>query len=120
MRTKILFGTTIAGLLAFLYAVTLAPQPASAGAGKNLKVLPASMSKKEIKKVMKSISKAVGKSCDECHDLEDFSKDTKMKKEAREMFRLASSINARLKKDGFKAQVTCNTCHRGKAKPEKK
>ena len=118
MRDKILIGAVVFGLLGFIYAMTLAPQTASAGDGKNLQVLPKSMDKKQLKKVMKTISKAVGKSCDECHELEDFSKDTPMKEKAREMFRLADAINARLKKDGYKHPVNCNTCHRGEAKPK--
>jgi hypothetical protein len=119
MRSKIYVAAVVIGLLGFIYALTLAPQPAVAGDGKNLKVLDSSLSKKQIKTVMKAISKAVDKSCDECHDLEDFSKDTKMKSKARQMFQLTNKINARLKADKFKTQINCNTCHRGAAKPKK-
>lgn len=119
MRQTILWSAIVFGLVGFLYAMTLAPRPASAGDGKNLKVLSKSLSKKRIKTIMKTVSKAVDKSCDECHELEDFSRDTPMKEKAREMFRLTKSINARLKKDGFKEPVNCRTCHRGEAKPKK-
>jgi hypothetical protein len=118
MRNKICLAAVAIGILGFVYALTLAPRPAVAGDGKNLKVLSNKLSKKEIKKIMKVVGKSVDKSCDECHDLEDFSKDTPMKKKAREMFKLSNTINARLKKDGFKEPVNCNTCHRGEAKPK--
>lgn len=118
MRNTIFAAAAILGALGFVYALTFGPGSAIAGDGKNLQVLSKSLTKKQIKKIMKGIGKAVDKSCDECHDLEDFSKDTDMKKKAREMFRLTGEINARLKKDKFKKQVNCNTCHRGEAKPK--
>lgn len=119
MRQRILLGAVVIGLLGFVYAMTWAPQPASAGDGVNLKVLSKSLSKKQIKAIMKTLGKAVDKSCDDCHDLEDFSKDSPMKNKAREMMRMTNSINARLKRDKFEKPVNCNTCHRGETKPAK-
>lgn len=98
-----------------------APQPvATAAPGKNLKVYPAGTDTAEIKKGMKLISKALGVQCDFCHDLDDFSKDGIDKKEtARRMMKMTTSINGKLKKDGFKGEVNCVTCHAGSEKPKK-
>jgi hypothetical protein len=69
---------------------------------------------------MKLISKALGVQCDFCHDLDDFSKDgIKQKDIARSMMKMTASINAKLKKDGFKTEVTCVTCHAGSEHPKK-
>lgn len=98
----------------------LAPRPvASAAPGKNLKVYPAGTDTAEIKKDMKLVSKALGVQCDFCHDLDDFSKDGIDKKDiARGMMKMVGSINGKLKKDGFKKQVSCMTCHAGAEKPK--
>lgn len=110
----------IASLAATVYVI-IASAPPRAHAesyGKNLQVLSKDLSKKELRAIMKTASRAVGKTCDECHDLKDYAKDNELKKKAREMFRLTASINARLKKDGFKKRVKCVTCHAGEAKPK--
>lgn len=120
MRSKIYAAAAILGLCGFVYAVVVGPSPAAADELKNLQVLPKTLSKKQLKDIMKKVGKAVDKSCDDCHDLEDFSKDTEMKKTAREMFKLTNAINARLKKEKLEGRVTCNTCHRGEAKPKGK
>ena len=117
MTNRILLALIVVGLFAFATALSISPEAEAQGELKNLKVLPKSLSKKEVKKIMKSISKATDKSCDDCHELEDFSKDLPMKKKARQMMRMVNTINAKLKKDGFKKRVKCDTCHRGKAKP---
>jgi hypothetical protein len=119
MRNKMWIGAVALGLAGFLYAMTWAPAPVDAADGKNLKVLPRNLSKKQIKSIMKDVSKAVDKGCDECHDIENFAKDTPMKKKARQMFQMTNTINATLKKQGFKKkEVTCMTCHGGKAVPK--
>ena len=97
----------------------VAPRPLAAAPGKNLKVYPAGTDTAEIKKDMKLVSKALGVQCDFCHDLDDFSKDGIDKKDvARGMMKMVGSINTKLKKDGFKAQVSCMTCHAGAEKPK--
>ena len=68
---------------------------------------------------MKLVSKALGVQCDFCHDLDDFSKDVEHKEVARGMMKMTASINAKLKKDGFKGEVKCITCHAGAEKPKK-
>jgi hypothetical protein len=118
MRIKILLGAMLAGLLALGYAFTLEQPVAAAGGPKNLKVFPKGTSKKEVKKVMKGWSKALGEKCDYCHEMDDFSKDTKNKRKAREMFRMVRDINkSHLGK--YKGKVSCATCHRGEKKPTK-
>jgi hypothetical protein len=119
MRSKFLIGAILAGFLAAGYSFTLGAPTADAADAKNLKVLPKNMDKKSLKKLMKKQAKAVGKSCDDCHDISAFDKDTEMKEKGRDMMRLVNTINAKLKKDGFKAKVSCATCHRGKEEPDK-
>ena len=99
----------------------LAPRPiASAAPAKNLKIYPKDTDTAVIKKDMKVMSKALGVQCDHCHDLDAFDKDDNKHKEvARQMMKMTASINARLKKDGFKAEVKCVTCHAGQEKPKK-
>ena len=111
----------VLALAAAAWAIAfLAPQPiASAAPGKNLKVYPAGTDTAEIKKDMKLVSKALGVQCDFCHDLDDFSKDVEHKDIARGMMKMTASINAKLKKDGFKAEVSCMTCHNGAEHPKK-
>ena len=111
----------VCALAAFAWATALfAPRPtASAAPGKNLKVYPAGTDTAEIKKDMKLVSKALGVQCDFCHDLDDFSSDDIPKKNiARGMMKMVGSINGKLKKDGFKAEVKCMTCHAGSEKPK--
>lgn len=116
MLNRILLAMSVVALIA-IGLVFAAPPAAAAGEAKNLQVLSKDLTKKQLKAIMKNVSKAVGASCDGCHDLEDFSKDSELKKRARSMFRMTNSINAKLKKDGFKKRVKCVTCHAGKAKP---
>ncbi|HEU5055502.1 MAG TPA: c-type cytochrome [Kofleriaceae bacterium] len=107
-------------LAALAWGIALvAPRPLAAAPGKNLKIYPAGTDTTEIKKDMKLISKALGVQCDFCHDLDDFSKDVEHKDVARGMMKMTASINAKLKKDGFKGEVKCITCHAGAEKPKK-
>lgn len=113
-------GLTGAMALALTLTMTTQPTPAQAAPGKNLKIYPKDPDVAQIKKDMKVMAKATGHQCEECHkDLEDLAADTPMKEKARQMMKMVGSINATLKKDGFKEQVTCNTCHAGQKKPKK-
>ena len=96
--------------------VALAPSPALAADGKNLKVLPATMSKAELKKAMKQIATSLGVQCDFCHDTDDYAKDTEHKEVARTMMRMTTEIN----KNHFKGEnkVGCITCHNGQKEPK--
>ena len=84
---------------------------------KNLKVLPKKTTKKELKTIMKGVSKALSVQCDHCHDMSDMSADTPTKKKARSMFKMVNTINKDLKKSGFSKKVSCMTCHNGNVKP---
>ena len=118
MRTSIRSVVYAAIAAAGLAAGTLlvAPSSVEAADGKNLKILPATMSKAELKKVMKSIAASMGVQCDYCHDTEDFPKDTEKKEIARAMMRMTSDIN----KSHFKGEmrVGCITCHNGQKEPK--
>ena len=111
----------VLALAALAWTIALvAPRPLAAAPGKNLKVYPAGTDTAEIKKDMKLISKALGVQCDFCHDMDAFDKDDIDKKNiARGMMKMVGSINGKLKKDGFKAEVKCMTCHAGAEKPKK-
>jgi hypothetical protein len=84
--------------------------------GKNLKILPKTMTKPEIKRAMKGIADALGVQCDHCHDTDDMAKDTPKKERAREMMLMTQNVN----KTTFKGKdkVKCVMCHRGKAEPK--
>jgi hypothetical protein len=88
---------------------------------KNLQVLPKSITKEQIKEIMKAQAKALDVECDYCHDVPDMASDTKAeKKTARQMMKMTAEINDKwLKgmKDAEKNRVTCGTCHRGKSTP---
>jgi len=116
MRYKFLMGTLFAGLLALTYGLTTHTQLADAAQPKNLKVFPKSTTKKELKKVMKGMAKALGQECDYCHDLDDMATDTERKEAARGMMRMVNAINKKHFKG--KPRVRCITCHNGKKKPK--
>src|SRR6476619_106673 len=85
---------------------------------KNVQVLPKTMSKDELKALMKAQSKALGVECDYCHDVPDMASDKlENKKIARNMMKMVDEINGKwLKgmKDADKNKVTCGSCHQGK------
>lgn len=112
---------------------------AQAGGFKNLQILPKDISKQDLKKIMKQQSKALGVECEFCHNSDDMAADgNKHKKIGREMMKLTDDINKGTlkaekpagskelvkafeyynKKLAGKKDVTCQTCHNGKEKPE--
>ncbi len=93
------------------------PAPAGGGGWKDLQILPKTISKDELKKTMKSMSKDLGVDCSFCHDEPNMEKDTNKKKLAREMMQMTSDINK--KYPSTMKKVTCFTCHRGKEEPER-
>ena len=114
----LLHALIAAAALVLVYAFTFDFATAQGSkAPKNLKVMPADTPIKDVRKRMKEISKAVGLKCEKCHEQPAFEKDTPMKEKAREMMRLTESINAQLKKDGFKDKIDCVTCHAGEEHP---
>ena len=110
MRRIALLSALVLGVVLTGYGLA---QPAG---GKNLKILPKTMSKQEIKKAMKGIADALGVQCDFCHDTDDMAKDTPKKERAREMMLMTANVN----KTTFKGKdrVKCVTCHMGKKEPK--
>jgi hypothetical protein len=101
-------------------AVSLAANAFAEGsAPKNLQVFPKGTSKEQLKAMMKIISKELGVECDHCHEVPDMASDKlQPKKIAREMMKMTEELNTKwITKVAPKAEVTCNTCHRGHAKP---
>ena len=104
---------------------------------KNLQVLPANITGKQLDSVMGAFTKALKVDCEFCHakpkdftglqtnngDL-DFSLDNGMKEQARKMMRMSIDINRNYfgedtvgKADYQLNAVSCNTCHRGNPFP---
>lgn len=96
---------------------------------KNLKVLPAAISKKALDSIMHDYKDALGVKCDYCHAKSkedptklDFPSDENRKKNtARKMMVMTDSINnkyfARQVQRHGTYSVTCATCHRGAEEP---
>lgn len=85
---------------------------------KNLQVLPKTLTKEEMKRLMKAQARALDVECDYCHQVPDMASEENPKKQiARQMIRMQNEINDKW----FKApatRVTCATCHRGKPIPQ--
>ena len=97
---------------------------------KNLKVLPKDITKKQMDSVMDHFAKSLGVKCNYCHVRNeaarafDFANDSiEHKKIARDMLRMQIALNRKYfdirnaKKMDTKLEVTCYTCHNGKAHP---
>jgi hypothetical protein len=83
---------------------------------KNIQVLKG-IPAEEVFPTMQFIAASLGVQCDFCHVQNAFEKDDKKPKQtARKMMEMMFAIN----KDNFEAHraVTCNSCHRGNAKPQ--
>jgi tetratricopeptide (TPR) repeat protein len=96
----------------------------------NLKMLPKDISKRELVKIMRNWSGALGVRCSYCHVAEDptdlatfdFASDNEQKKHvSRIMMEMAGEINtvhlSKLEHEG-EVRVRCITCHHGVPKPE--
>ncbi|WP_207425839.1 c-type cytochrome [Pedobacter sp. SYSU D00535] len=125
----------VLSLLATVITITSATMPEKAEEKpeyKNLKVLPKNISHEELDKVMKHYNNALGVRCNFCHAPNkngekglDFASDEKEEKTiARNMMKMTNKLNQKYfgteKKVHNQAvmEVSCNTCHRGKAHPE--
>ena len=94
---------------------------------RNLRILPKDISRQELGDIMQGFARSLGVGCDHCHmgesmETMDWANDDKdAKKNAREMMRLVRTINEGLagltKTDHTRAEVGCETCHRGLAVP---
>jgi hypothetical protein len=130
MRNRLLAGLFGLSVLALTASPALAQIPDEF---KNLKVLPADVSKDELVATMKNFAISLGVRCEFCHvgppggslDAFDFAADDKEgKKIARVMMRMKNAINGDYLSqaghhDGGGVQVDCATCHRGKDHPGK-
>src|SRR5688572_1653110 len=100
---------------------------------KNLKVLPKNTTKVQLDSVMDHFTKSLGVKCTFCHVRNeatrtfDFPNDSlEHKKITRDMMRMQTKINKNFfdiknaKKLDAKLEVTCITCHNGKAHPVNK
>ena len=115
-HVALLGSLTVAATLTFAPGSRLVGDAWAAGKKMNLQVLPATMSEKEVKAIMKGWAQSLGVKCDFCHEVSDFSKDTEKKQTARLMARMVNDVNTNhLAK--YKVQVSCNTCHRGHEHP---
>ena len=99
---------------------------------KNLKVLPKNIQKQQMDSVMRHYSAALGVKCNFCHVFNqeqkamDFASDANEHKGiARDMMKMTNQLNKKYfdiksSKDlSAKLEVTCYTCHNGKADPTK-
>jgi len=120
-----MFGVSVA---AAQTAAPFAQAPFAVPPYKNLKVLPAELSREQLLPIMKNFTQALGVRCSYCHVGEegkplatfDFASDAKPKKAiARKMLRMLTRINREdlgiQEVKDFK--VRCYTCHRGAVKP---
>jgi hypothetical protein len=124
--------------LARLTALLVLVPTALAGQGRfppdslrNLRVLPATMSVREVVNTMRGFTVALGVRCPFCHvgqegqDLSTFnfpSDDKPTKQAARVMIQMVQAINAQHlsqipQRETPPVEVTCQTCHRGAAVP---
>jgi hypothetical protein len=82
---------------------------------KNIQVLK-DMPADQLDKVMATFTGSLGVRCNFCHVSGQFEKDDKPQKQtARKMLRMVFAIN----KENFdgRAEISCNTCHRGQSRP---
>jgi hypothetical protein len=99
---------------------------------KNLKVLPKNTNKEQMDSVMHHFTASLGVRCNFCHQYNneqkamDFASDANEHKAiARNMMKMTNKLNQKYfdvksaKNLGTKLEVTCYSCHNGKAKPGK-
>lgn len=107
-----------AACLLFLPTPAVEAQGAAPSIWKDVQVLPKTITKPELKALMKTMSKDLGVDCEFCHKENDFAQDTNHKKTAREMMRMVEEMNK--KYPTTMKGVTCYSCHRGKQEPDKR
>jgi hypothetical protein len=99
---------------------------------KNLKVLPKNTNKEQMDSVMHHFSASLGVRCNFCHQYNaeqkamDFASDAnEHKATAREMMKMTAKLNKKYfhvdnsKHLDAKLEITCYSCHNGKAEPAK-
>lgn len=127
MHARVLTLALAAILAAVIHPTALA-QP-QAPPPKNLQVLPKDFTRDQVTAVMRGFTHALGVRCTHCHvgqdgnpQSMDFASDDKdEKKTAREMLKMVNTINTDVVRmvsgDDPKADVRCETCHRGRSQP---
>jgi cytochrome c5 len=115
MRRVAVHVLILAGLLALILAGQ-ADADKRRSAKMDLQALPARTSAREVNRIMKVWSQALGVSCDACHAGTDYARDTEAKTVSRAMVRMTQALNRGYFK-GYGLEVTCETCHRGKLVP---
>jgi hypothetical protein len=94
-----------------------APATAASTSGFDLKVLPATWTKEQVKDYMKkTVSAGLGVTCDHCHDVQNFAADTEHKTIARGMMKMVDELNKQYWKG--EPRLGCITCHNGKPEPK--
>ena len=121
-------------LISFITLAAFTSMPPDDDGFKNVKVLPKSLTDKQLHQVMREWSVSLGVRCGFCHAPNadgkglDFASDTKPEKNmARHMYKMMNKINEKYfeaEKDSLgmmkKAGINCYTCHRGVSHPEVK
>jgi photosynthetic reaction center cytochrome c subunit len=116
---------------ALIGALTVSASAQTSNGPKNLKVLPANLSRDSVVKIMRyEFASGLGVSCSFCHgrpnipfDSIDYASDERPTKLlAREMFRMMNRINTELLpaipgRSAPPMQLQCITCHRGATRP---
>lgn len=73
----------------------------------------------QIREQMISISKQLGVTCTECHNVKNFTEDTKVNfKVAREHIKIVSLLKAHGFDGKKETEASCTMCHHGKLKPD--
>jgi len=128
MKTKIATLLTLLGVFIVLSSF-MAKQEETPGF-KNLKVLPKNTTHEALEKVMDGFKTGLGVRCNFCHAASkdnpakmDFASDENHHKEiARNMMRMTAKLNKKYfnhaKKDGSIVNISCISCHNGKAEPQ--
>jgi hypothetical protein len=106
----------LGGLVALILAGRADADKGRRAAKMDLQALPARTSAREVNRIMKVWSHALGVSCGACHVEKDFARDTEAKTVSRAMVRMTDELNRGYFKD-YGLQLTCETCHRGKLVP---
>ncbi len=127
-KKKAITVTVLTGFVAVTILAFVQPQPKVL---KNIKAFPANVTFKEVDEAMDQFKEDLGVKCVYCHAPSkennrklDMASDANPKKEiTRQMMRMTDEMNKKYistlpHADTAKIQlVTCNTCHRGSAKP---
>lgn len=89
---------------------------------KNIQILKGRPAAQVLGIMQKGFSRSLGVNCTHCHAPEDWSSESKNKKQiAREMWTMQTNINSQMLKNikniSERATINCTTCHRGQTTP---